>query len=57
MYLAQKTGAPDREKLLTRAIENHSDAYYLDGCSVGDLARLYLASLYAREGRKTEAEK
>lgn len=57
MYLAQKTGGPDREKLLLKAIEEHSDAYYLNGCSVGAMARLYLASLYTREGKKDEAGK
>ena len=57
MYLAQKTGGPDRETLLLRAIEEHSDAYYLNGCNVGGMARLYLASLYMREGKKAEAER
>lgn len=57
MYLAQKTGGPDREKLLLQAIEENSDSYYLNGCSVGGLARLYLASLYVREGEKRKAEK
>ena len=57
MYLAQKTGGPDREKLLLQTIEENSDAYYLDGCSVGGLERLYLASLYVREGEKKKAQK
>ena len=37
--------------------DEFSDAYYLDGCSVGGLARLYLASHYKRGGDDREAEK
>ncbi|MGI9241436.1 MAG: hypothetical protein ACR2RV_11590 [Verrucomicrobiales bacterium] len=57
MYLAQKSGGKDREKLLKKAIDDFSDAYYLDGCNVGGLARLYLASHYKRAGDDREAEK
>jgi len=57
MYLAQKSGGRDREKLLKKAIDDFSDAYYLDGCNVGGLARLYLASNYKRAGDDRAAEK
>ena len=57
MYLAQKSGGADREKYLKRAIKDFSKSYYLDGCNVGGLARLYLASHYKRTGKDSEAEK
>ena len=57
MYLAQKTGGPDREKLLEKTIKENSESYYLDGCCVGGLARFYLASLYMKEGEKNKAKK
>lgn len=57
MYLAQKTGGRAKEGLLKDVIENHSDAYYLNGCSVGGLARLHLAGYYKRAGDDRKAEK
>lgn len=57
MYLAQKSGSATREKVLQKAIDDFSDAYYLDGCNVGGLARLYLASHYKKMGDDRKAEK
>ena len=56
MYLAQKKGSRGKD-LLEEVIEDHSDAYYLNGCSVGGLARLYLASQYKRSGDDRKAKK
>ena len=56
MYLAQKSGGAEREALLKTAIKDFSDSYYLDGCCVGGLARLYLASYYKQNGKDKEAE-
>ena len=57
MYLAQKSGSATREKVLQKAIDDFSDAYYLDGCRVGGLARLHLASHYKKTGDERKAEK
>jgi hypothetical protein len=57
MYLAQKSGGAEREKLLEKCIKEFSDAYYLDGCSVGGLSRLYLASYYRQNGKDSAATK
>ncbi|HEX2747281.1 MAG TPA: hypothetical protein VHM91_04710 [Verrucomicrobiales bacterium] len=57
MYLAQKSGGAEREKLLETCIKKFSDAYYLDGCSVGGLARLFQASSYQQSGKAAEAKK
>jgi hypothetical protein len=57
LYLAQKTGGPEREKLLEKCVKDFSDAYYLDGCSVGGLSRLYLASWYQQNGKASAAKK
>ena len=57
MYLAQKTNGPEREKLLKTCIDKFSDAYYLDGCSVGALSRLYMASWCQQNGKASEAKK
>ena len=39
------------------AMDDFSDCYYLNGCSVGGLSRLYLASHYKRTGKNEEALK
>ncbi|MCB1097927.1 MAG: hypothetical protein R3F19_19745 [Verrucomicrobiales bacterium] len=57
LYLAQKSSGDAREALLKTAIENFSDSYYLDGCNVGGLARLYLASYYKQTGKNSDAER
>jgi hypothetical protein len=57
MYLAQKSGGAEREKLLETCIKKFSDAYYLDGCSVGGLARFFQASSYQQSGKAAEAKK
>ena len=40
-----------------KAIADHGDCYYGDGACVGACARLYLASIYAKQGKASEAEK
>lgn len=57
MYLAQKSSGPEREKLLEKCIKDYSDAYYLNGCSVGGLSRLFLAHHYEQSGKKSKAKK
>ncbi len=55
LRLARLTTGPGREQWLEEAIAHHSDAYYLDGTSVGAMARLYLAAEWAQRGRQTDA--
>ena len=43
--------------LATESVEEHGDCYYGDGACVGACARLYLASIYAKQGKASEAEK
>jgi hypothetical protein len=57
MYLAQKTGGRAKEGVLKDVIDNHSEAYYLNGCSVGGIARLHLAGYYKRSGDDRKAKK
>ncbi len=57
LYLAQKTGGPGREKLLQTCIDEFSDTYYLNGCSVGGLSRLFMASWYQQNGKASQAKK
>jgi hypothetical protein len=57
LYLAQKTGSQGKENILKEVIKDHSDAYYLNGCSVGGLARLHLAAHYKRSGDDRKAKK
>ncbi len=55
LRLARLTTGPDRERWLQEAIVNHSDTYYLDGTSVGAMARLQLAAEWAHAGRQPGA--
>lgn len=57
LYLAQKSCGPEREKLLQECIEKYSDCYYLNGCQVGGLARLFLLDSLKAAGKQTEADK
>ncbi|MDB4673535.1 hypothetical protein OAF27_01855 [Verrucomicrobiales bacterium] len=57
LYLAQKSRGKDKEALLEKVIENFSDSYYLNGCSVGGLAHLQLAGYYQSTGDKNKAKK
>ncbi|HWB05645.1 MAG TPA: hypothetical protein VG796_21680 [Verrucomicrobiales bacterium] len=57
LYLAQKSSGPEKEKLLETCIKKFSDAYYLNGCSVGGLARLQLAAWCQQSGKASEAKK
>ena len=38
-------------------IDKFSDAYYLNGCSVGGLSRLFMASWYQQNGKESQAKK
>lgn len=57
MYLAQKSSGDEREKLLETCVKKYSDAYYLNGCCVGGISRLYLASHLQQFGKKAAAKK
>lgn len=57
LYLAQKSTGEDREKLLRQCMDQFSDCYYLNGCQVGGLARLYLWDLLRSAGKSDEADK
>lgn len=57
LYLAQKSSGDEREKLLETCVRKFSDAYYLDGCNVGGLSRLFLASHLNQYGKKAQAKK
>ena len=57
LYLAQKSRGKDKEVLLEKVIKDFSDSYYLNGCSVGGLARLQLARYYQSTGDKNKAAK
>lgn len=51
VYLANKSQGDERERLLQYAIEHGSDCQFLDGTSVGGLARVLLASDRMAAGR------
>jgi hypothetical protein len=55
LYLAQLSPPDEREAFLTRAIADHSDAWYGDGTQVGPFAKAQLAALYASTNRYAEA--
>jgi hypothetical protein len=55
LYLAQASRGDERERLLKKAIENHSDAWYGDGTQVGAFARALLAQHYANTDRRDQA--
>ena len=56
LYLAQLSSAAEREGYLKTAISDHSDTWYGNGVQVGAFARTQLATLYAAEGKMTEAK-
>ena len=45
----------ERETFLTRAIADHSDAWYGDGTQVGSFVKAQLAALYASTNRLADA--
>lgn len=55
LRLARLGSGPEREHWLQEAIRNHSDTWFLDGTSVGAMARLLLAAEWAHAGRHAEA--
>lgn len=57
LYLAQKSGGEEREKLLRECIEKYNECYYLNGCQVGGLARLHLWDALKGAGKTAEADK
>ena len=57
LYLGRWTTGDDQEKYLKLAIEKYSDAYYLDGTSVGGFARFLLGHLYNQQNKKVAAKK
>ena len=42
---------------LQTCMDKFSDAYYLNGCSVGGLSRLFMASWYQQNGKASAAKK
>ena len=57
MYAGQRAKGDEAVKWFKKAIADHGDCYYGDGVCVGAYARLYLASIYAKQGKTSEAEK
>ena len=57
MYAGQRAKGDEAVKWFKRAIVDHGDCYYGDGACVGAYARLYLVSIYAKQGKTSEAEK
>jgi TolA-binding protein len=57
LYLGRWTQGDEQQKYLKLAIENYSDAYYLDGTSVGGYARLILGHVLQQAGNEAEARK
>ena len=57
MYAGQRAKGEGAVKWFKKAIADHGDCYYGDGACVGAYARLYLASIYEKQGRKSEATK
>lgn len=55
LRLARLSSGLERERWLREAIDHHSDAYYLDGTSVGAMARLQLSAECSQAGRHTDA--
>ena len=58
--LEQRLGAAKGDEAVRwfkKAIADHGDCYYGDGACVGAYARLYLATIYAKQGKTSEAEK
>ena len=57
MYAGQRAKGDEAVKWFKKAIADHGDCYYGDGACVGAYARLYLASIYEKQGKTSEAEK
>ena len=57
MYAGQRAEGDERTKWFKKAIADHGDCYYGNGTCVGAYARLYLASIYEKQGKTSEAQK
>ena len=57
MYAGQRAKGDEAVKWFKKAIADHGDCHYGDGACVGAYARLYLATIYAKQGKTSEAEK
>lgn len=56
LYLGQWSSGEQREQLLTRAVEKHSDCFYGNGVQVGGFARYLLGHYYREQGKTAEAK-
>ena len=56
LLIARKSNDATKIKYLQLAIEKYSDCFYADGVQVGALARLVLATAYAKKGDKSQAD-
>ena len=57
LYLGQMSSGPERQEYLSRAMEQHADAYYGDGVNVGTYAAFQLGlDLHAAGDHQGEAE-
>jgi hypothetical protein len=57
LYLAQKSGGAERERLLRQCIAQYDECYFLNGCQVGGLARVHLWNDLKATGKADEAAK
>lgn len=57
LYMGQMSSGDDRLQYLTRAVEDFSDCYYLNGCQVGGYGRYLLALTLWDRGEKDKARK
>ncbi|MDB6069834.1 MAG: polymerase, sigma-24 subunit, subfamily [Verrucomicrobiales bacterium] len=57
LRLARLSSGLERSRWLQEAIDRHSDTYYLDGTSVGAMARLQLAAEWSHAGRHADAQR
>ena len=55
LYLGQTSKGEKQKDYLKQAIKKYGDCFYGDGTQVGPYARLILASVYSRSGKKAEA--
>ncbi|GAA5481412.1 tetratricopeptide repeat protein [Haloferula sargassicola] len=55
LYMGQMSKGKERVEYLTRAVEEFSDCFYLDGCQVGGYGRYVLAMTLWENGDKDRA--
>ena len=56
LYLGQASTGEQRMEYLTKAVDQFSDCYYLDGCQVGGYGRYVLALTLWEKGEKEKAK-